>query len=185
MLLALAAPVGAHAQAAGADSTNPRGLAGFGSVRWGSDSAAVVASVGMPDTVRSIGSMDARALVYSDYRMGRVRGSLGYLVDRARGLVRVMYLAEYGSGESCLTLYQTLRDRIGERLSGLTFEERLYNDADGLSFCTAFQLGAAGARSVWRDPKARARAWVALDLEAGVVRVSFEGPGFSPPSRAE
>lgn len=179
-ILLATTPAIASAQDAPPDSVRPAELEGFGPIRWGADSAAIGEVEGRPDTVRSIRSMNARALIYADRRIGRARGSLGYLVDRDGGLARILFLAPYGSGESCLSLYQELRDRLNEKLSGLSREERLYNNADDLDFCTAFQLGQAGARAIWRDSETGARAWVALDLGAGVVRASLESPRYDP-----
>lgn len=168
------------AQTPATDSSGTNTIAGYGNVSWGADSAAVVAAVGRPDTVRTIEALNARALVYAERTLGRTRGSLGYLVHPSDGLLRVMYLTAYGSGELCLDMYQNLRDTVAEMYPGLARRERMYNESEDLAFCTAFQLGRAGARTIWRDPRTGARAWVALDLDAGVVRVSFESPRYEP-----
>lgn len=178
--LTLSLPVASPGQIAGGDSTSADGISGFGGISWGADSATIVRSMGAPDTVRRVESLDARALIYSEHSLGRARGSLGFLVHPNDGFLRAIYLAEYGSGEACLTLYQHLRDAVRRTLSSISRRERMYNESEDLSFCTAFQLGQAGGRTVWRDPESGARAWVALELRAGVVRVSFESPRYRP-----
>ena len=168
------------AQAPSENSATAIGIEGFLSVRWGADSASIVRAMGPPDTIRTLDPMNAKALVYADHQLGRTLGSLGFLVRPEAGLVRVQYLTEYGTGERCLEMYQSVRDSVAAMIPGVARRERMYNHAEGLSFCTAFQLGRAGARSIWRDPESGARSWVALDLETGVVRVSFESSGFRP-----
>lgn len=179
-LVVLTIPGFACAQAVAGDSSGFATIDGYGAVPWGADSAAVVASVGPPDTIREIGALEAQALIYANRTLGRTRGSLGYLVHPRQGLIRVQYLAEYGSGERCLEMYQNLRDTLTKWYPGLSRRERMYNQSDDLSFCTAFQLGQAGARTIWRDERTGARASVALDLQTGVVRVSIESPQFGP-----
>lgn len=179
-LVALTIPMPACGQAAIDDSSGPATIDGYGPVSWGADSTAVVAAEGAPHNVRMVEGFSARALIYAQRTLGRTRGSLGYLIHPTRGLLRVQYLSEYGSGERCLDMYQNLRDTLTQRYSGIPRREHMYNQSDDLSFCTAFQLGQAGARTIWRDPRTGARAWVALDLEAGVVRVSVESPEFEP-----
>ena len=180
MLLAWAAAGTAplDAQAARTDSATATGIEGYAAIPWGADSSAVAAHMGPPDTVREVESMDARALIYGDHRLGRTRGSLGFLVALSEGLLRVVYLTPYGSGERCLELYQTVRNSVSALFPSLSRRERMYNNLEDLDFCTAFQLGRAGARSIWRDPDRGARAWVALDLTTGAVRASFESPAF-------
>lgn len=179
-LLTLSLPAASPGQMTGPDSTASDGINGYHGISWGADSAAIVRSMGAPDTVRRVEAMDARALIYSEHRLGNARGSLGFLIHPTDGLLRAMYLAEYASGEACLTLYQHLRDEVSGMLSSISTRERMYNESEDLSFCTAFQLGQAGGRTIWRDRETGARAWVALDLEAGVVRVSFESPRYRP-----
>lgn len=168
------------AQTPATDSSGTNAIAGYGDVSWGADSAAVVTAEGPPHTVREIDALGARALVYAERTLGRTRGSLGYLVHRSDGLLRVMYLTDYGSGEVCLDMYQNLRDTVRGMYPDIARRERMYNESEDLAFCTAFQLGQAGARTIWRDARSGARAWVALDLDAGVVRVSFESPRYEP-----
>lgn len=171
-------PAALGGQAVGADISHRAEISGFQGLGWGADSARIVALKGRPDTVRAIEALDARALVYSRDTIAGTVGSLGFLVRSGEGLVRVLYLAEYGGGGSCLALYQRLRDAVGGMYPAAVGRERMYNSAEDLEFCTAFQLGRAGARRVWRDAAEGGRAWVALDRRAGVVRVSVESPGY-------
>lgn len=179
-LLTLSLPGASPGQMTGTDSASSDGITGYGGIPWGADSASVVRTMGAPDTVRRVEAMNARALIYSEHRLGNARGSLGFLIHPTDGLLRAMYLAEYASGEACLTLYQHLRDTVARTFPSVSAREQMYNEAEDLSFCTAFQLGEAGGQTIWKDPETGARAWVALDLEAGVVRVSFESPRYRP-----
>lgn len=181
VLLSLTVTVPVSAQVSSSDGavSTSGGIDGFGELAWGVDSATIVRTMGAPDTVRAIESLGARAIVYAEHEWGATPGSLGFLVHPDHGLVRAQFLVEYGAGESCLDLYQRLRSAVGNSLPSVSARESMYNEADDLPFCTAFQLGEAGARALWRDPRSSARAWISLDLRAGVVRVSFEGPGYA------
>lgn len=174
-------PRASRAQTPAADTAREDRIVGYGGVVWGADSASVTAAMGPPDTVRPVPALGARALHYTNHRLGRTRGSLGFLVSRSDGLIRVMYLTEY-SGEECLDLYQHVRDTVAALFPDVPKRERMYNDAEDLPFCTAFQLAQAGARTLWNDRDTGARAWVLLDLRAGVVRVSLESPRYEPVS---
>jgi hypothetical protein len=50
---------------------------------------------------------------------------------------------------------------------------------EDLDFCTAFQIGAASAGAQWTDPGSEALVAIRLDLETGVLRVSYESPAFA------
>ena len=170
----------AAGQAPQDDSISRGGIDGYGGVPWGADSTSIVREMGRPDTARSVETLNAKALVYAGHQLGRTLGSLGFLVRSDEGLVRVLYLTEYGTGGRCLDMYQSVRDSVAAMMPDIARQERMYNDAEDLPFCTAFQLGQAGARSIWRDSASGTRAWVALDLETGVVRASFESSRFGP-----
>lgn len=151
---------------------------GFAGLDWGVGRGSIQSRWGVPDTVRAVPSLDSEALIYADRSVLGEDGSMGFLVHPDSGLVRGMYLLAYGRRNDCRRLYGKFRDAITRTLGGLEGEETRASTAEDLDFCTAFQLGRARARTVWRDTTRGARAWIRLDRQAGALRVSFESPAF-------
>ena len=149
-------------------------IAGFGGLDWGVGRKAVQSRWGVPDTVRSVPSLAADALIYSDRSILGETGAMGFLVHPDSGLVRGLYLLPYGSGDDCQRLYIKFREAMGRSLGRLQGRESMINQTDDLDFCTAFQLGQARAQTVWKDSVRDTRAWIRLDRSAGSLRVSYE-----------
>lgn len=153
-------------------------ISGFAGLDWGVGRAAIQTRWGVPDTVRPVPSLEAQAYIYADRVILDEDGSMGFLVHPDSGLVRGLYLLPYGSGDDCQRLYAKFRDAVGRTLGDLEGEESMINRTEDLDFCTAFQLGQARARSVWRDTARGGRAWLRLDRSADLLRVSYESPAF-------
>lgn len=176
----LLAPAAGSAQAslwpAGVQEVHP--FEGFGGLEWGVDRAAVVQSWGEPDRTDELEGSTATAVVYANAVLAGEDASLGFLVHPEEGLIRGQALFPYGEGEDCSRLYSKIRDLVDAALPEHEPTTRFERGPDDLTFCTAFQIGAASARAAWTDPDSDARVTLMLDLPTGTARLSYESPAF-------
>lgn len=160
----------------GADAPGP--FAGIDGLRWGADRAAITALWGEPDRVDEVAEGTATALLYADTTVAGERANVGFLMHPERGLVRGQVLFPYRGGEDCWRLFTKVRELVSASAPDRDPKVRIDRGPEDLSFCTAFQLGAAEARALWTDPGSGGRIALMLDLEAGAARLSYESPAF-------
>lgn len=174
-------PAAGTAQAAlwpaGMEDVHP--FEGFGGLAWGVDRAAVVQTWGEPDRTDDLEGSAATAVVYANAVLAGEDASLGFLVHPEEGLIRGQALLPYGEGEDCSRLYAKIRDLVDAALPAQEVTSRVERGPNDLTFCTAFQIGAASARAAWTDPDSDARVTLMLDLPTGTVRLSYESPAFA------
>lgn len=177
----LLAPSAGFAQAslwpAGVQDVHP--FEGFGGLEWGVDRAAVVRTWGEPDRTDDLEGSAATAVVYTNAVLAGEDASLGFLIHPTEGLIRGQALLPYGEGEDCSRLYAKIRDLVDAALPDHEATSRVQRGPDDLTFCTAFQIGAASARAAWTDPDSDARITLMLDLPTGTARLSYESPAFA------
>lgn len=161
----------------GVDRLHP--FAGFAGMEWGSRQSEIISEWGSPSRIDEFDDFDALALVYDEKVLAGEPASLGFLIHSEEGLIRGQALLPYGEGEDCSRLFGKIRNLIELALPDHEPTVQIDRGPDDLTFCTAFQIGAATGTVAWNDPNTGNRIVLTLDLSAGVVRVSYESATFS------
>lgn len=176
--LVLPACLGAQEADRAFQDTGIHPFRGFAGVPWGAYRDTIEAIHGEAPEVNELTAIPAVTLTYPDLRLDGRPGAAGFLVHAEEGLIRGQLLLPYGQGDDCWQLFTRWRDALDAALPDARRRQELDRGPEDLDFCTSFQLGQASAAVEWRDPDSGALVGMRLDLETGVLRVSYESPAF-------
>lgn len=151
-------------------------IVGFASIPWGATAEQVITEHGKP-TVDESGIH--RALAYGGESVLNEDTDTYFFVHPEKGLLRGVYLVNYGRGDDCVTVFTKFKEAISKRYPAIKPEEHKRNQSS-LDFCGGVTIGKAWWEVFWKDPVSSATISISLGLESDEsIVINYESPGWN------